>query len=129
MTPERWKELEKVFHAALKFAPEERSAFLANACGDNKSLRAQVESLIASHEKDGSFIDSPAYQGVAELLDDGRVNLGPGQAIGSYEIISFIGRGGMGEVYLAQDKRLGRKVAIKLLLSSFTRDSDRLRRF
>ena len=92
-------------------------------------MRKEVESLLASHEKDGSFIDSPAYQAAAELIVNEKAELKPGQVIGSYEIISFISRGGMGEVYLAQDKRLGRRVALKLLPSTVTKDVNRLRRF
>ncbi len=98
-------------------------------CGGDELLRKEVESLIASHEKDGSFIDSPAYQAAAKLLADQKAELKTGQTVGSYEIVSFISRGGMGEVYLAQDKRLGRKVALKLLPSSVTKDVSRLRRF
>jgi serine/threonine protein kinase len=72
-------------------------------------LRQEVESLIASHEKSGEFIDAPAYQAAAEIIVDSRAELKPGQTIGSYEIVSFLSRGGMGEVYLAQDRRLSRK--------------------
>ena len=129
MTPERWQQVKEIFHAALDRAPAERSVFLANACGGDEALRHEVESLLASHEKGGSFIDSPAYEAAAEFLADEKAELKPGQVIGSYEIISFISRGGMGEVYLAQDKRLGRKVALKLLPSSVTKDANRLHRF
>src|SRR5882724_1548406 len=129
MTPQHWQKVKEIFQSALGRAPGERSAFLASACGGDEALRQEVESLIASHEKDGSFIDSPAHLAAAELLADEQAELKPGQTIDSYEVISFISRGGMGEVYLAQDKRLGRKVALKLLPSSLTRDSDRLRRF
>jgi len=128
MTPERWQKVKEIFQAALDRAPEERSAFLSSACGGDEVLRREVESLIASHEKDGSFIDSPAYEAAADVLS-GDQELKAGQTIASYEIISFISRGGMGEVYLAQDKRLSRKVALKLLPASFTNDGDRLRRF
>jgi serine/threonine protein kinase len=129
MTPERWQKVKEIFQATLDRAPEDRSAFLASACGGDESLRKEVESLLAAHEKDGSFIDSPAYQAAAELLVDEKAELKPGQVVGSYEIVSFISRGGMGEVYLAQDKRLGRKVALKVLPSSVTKDANRLRRF
>ena len=129
MTPERWQRVKEIFQAALERAPGERSAFVTRACGGDESLRREVESLISSHEKDGSFIDSPAYQVAAELLADEHAELKPGQTIGSYEIVSFISRGGMGEVYLAQDKRLGRQVALKILPASLAKDADRLRRF
>lgn len=129
MTPERWQQIKEIFQSALDHAPRDRSAFLANACGGDESLRQEVESLIASHAKDGSFIDSPAYEAAATQIVDEKAELKPGQVIGSYEIIAFLSRGGMGEVYLAQDKRLGRKVALKLLPSSVTKDANRLHRF
>jgi eukaryotic-like serine/threonine-protein kinase len=129
MTPERWQKVKEIFQSALDRAPDERSAFLTTACGGDESLREEVESLIAAHEKDGSFIDSPAYEAAVELIVNEKAELKPGQVIGSYEIISFISRGGMGEVYLAQDQRLGRKVALKLLPSTVTKDVNRLRRF
>jgi serine/threonine protein kinase/Tol biopolymer transport system component len=129
MTPERWQKVKEVFQAALDRAPVDRPAFLTSACGSDESLLREVESLLASHEKDGSFIDSPAYQLAAEMLVDEQAGLKPGQSIGSYEIVSFISRGGMGEVYLAQDKRLGRRVALKLLPGLVTKHAEALRRF
>ena len=129
MTPERWQEIKEVFQAALARAPGERSAFLANACRGDEVLRREVESLIASHDQTGTFIDMPAYEAVAELLVEDPAELKPGQRIGSYQIISFISRGGMGEVYLAEDSRLGRRVALKFLSPDFRNHSDRLRRF
>ena len=128
MTPERWQKVKEIFHSALQYEPAQRSVFVSSVCGDDALLRKEVESLISSHEKDGSFIDSPAYEAAAEMLENDR-ELKAGQKVASYEVISFISRGGMGEVYLAQDRRLGRKVALKLLPASFTRDTDRLGRF
>ena len=80
-----------------------RSAFLSNACSGDDDLRSEVQALIAPHEKSGDFIDAPAYQATAESLV-AESELTPGQTVGSYEILSFISRGGMGEVYLAHDK-------------------------
>jgi len=129
MTPERWQQVKAIFSSAIKYRPEERSGFLSQACSGDDSLRSEVESLLQSHEREGSFIDAPAYQAAAELFDDEKSNLASGQSVGSYQILSFISRGGMGEVYLAQDTRLRRRVALKLLPTAFTRDADRLRRF
>ena len=129
MTPERWQQVKEIFNSALTYRPEERSSFIMQACSGDKNLRDEVESLIASHEQSGSFIDQPAFEAAASLLANDKLELRPGQTIASYEVISFISRGGMGEVYLAEDKRLGRKVALKLLPASFTTDGDRLRRF
>jgi eukaryotic-like serine/threonine-protein kinase len=130
MTPERWQQVKEIFNSAIAYRPEERSSFISQACSGDEDLRSEVESLIASHEQSGSFaIDRPAFEAAASLLAGERAELHPGQTIASYEVISFISRGGMGEVYLAEDKRLGRKVALKLLPTSFTTDADRLRRF
>jgi len=129
MTPERWQQVKEIFNSAINYRPEERDSFISQACSGDEALRSEVESLIASHEKTGSFIDEPAFHVAASLLTDEKSELKPGETVGSYEVLSFLNRGGMGEVYLAEDKRLGRKVALKLLPSSLTKDDDRLRRF
>ncbi|HEY6121696.1 MAG TPA: protein kinase, partial [Pyrinomonadaceae bacterium] len=132
MTPDRWQQVKDIFNSALKRRPEDRAAFLSERCARDTSLRNEVESLIAVHQKDGSFIDSPSSamaQLIEDLLQNEKVELKAGQTIGTYEITSFISHGGMGEVYLAQDRRLGRKVALKLLPSAVIKDVDRLRRF
>jgi serine/threonine protein kinase len=129
MSPERWQQVKEIFNSAITYRPEERSLFISRACSGDKELRSEVESLIASHEQSGDFIDQPAFEAAASLLVNEKAELNPGQTVGSYEVISFLSRGGMGEVYLAEDKRLGRKVALKLLPASFTTDADRLRRF
>jgi eukaryotic-like serine/threonine-protein kinase len=129
MTPERWQRVKGIFQAALDLPPGERSAFLSKACDGDEHLRGEVESLLAAHEKDGSFIDSPAHQAAAGLFADDEGGLRSGQIISHYEILSTLGEGGMGKVYLAQDKRLGRRIALKLLPASYSNDLVRLRRF
>ena len=129
MTPERWQQVKDIFNSAITYRPDERSLFISRACSGDEELRSEVESLIASHEQSGSFIDKPAFEAAAGLLANEKAELKSGQTVASYEVISFLSRGGMGEVYLAEDKRLGRKVALKLLPASFTTDQDRLRRF
>src|SRR6266567_3655803 len=129
MTPERWEQIKQLFHSALKYEAAERSDFLSGACAGDESLRQTVESLISSHEKTVSIINAPAYKVACDVLAEERHELQAGQTFASYEIISFVSKGGMGEVYLAQDRRLSRKIALKLLPSAFTRDLDRLRRF
>ena len=129
MNREHWQEVKEIFHAALESAPAERAAFLDKACQGDESMRREVESLIRAHEEDGSFIDSPAYEVAADLFADDGVDSLAGQQINHYRILSPLGAGGMGEVYLAQDTKLGRRIALKLLPSSFTKDEDRLHRF
>jgi eukaryotic-like serine/threonine-protein kinase len=128
MTPERWRRVDELFHSALGRDGAERAAFLREACEGDDSLRGEVERLIAAHEKDGSFIDSPAYADTELLIED-RAVLTAGRRLGPYRVVSHIDGGGMGEVYLAEDTRLGRKAALKLLRAEYTRDADRLRRF
>ena len=65
MTPERWQQVKEIFNSAIKYLPEHRDVFLSQACRGDEELRSEVESLITSHEKDGSFIDEPAYRAAA----------------------------------------------------------------
>lgn len=125
MNPERWQQIKQIFNSAVRYEITERAAFLSDACAGDDALRKEVESLVEAYEKDGSFIDLPAY---ARLFSD-PAELKTGQSLGPYVIDSFIGRGGMGQVYLATDTRLNRKVALKLLPSSVTKDPERTRRF
>jgi eukaryotic-like serine/threonine-protein kinase len=129
MKPERWQQLDKLFHSALQRQVGERAAFLDDACVGDESLLREVEALLAAHEEAGSFIENPALEVEAKSLANDQTESLVGQTIGHYKIMSQIGVGGMGEVYLAEDTTLGRKVALKLLPAEFTRDTDRVRRF
>jgi serine/threonine protein kinase len=129
MKAERWQQLDQLFHNALGRAPERRAPFLDEACAGDDSLRQQVEELLIAHQKAGSFIESPAFEVEARSVVDDQAESAVGQTIGQYKIISQLGVGGMGEVYLAEDLALTRKVALKLLPAEFTRNPDRVRRF
>jgi Tol biopolymer transport system component len=129
MTPDRWLQLKQIFQSALERNPAERSAFLRQACAGDPALRSEVESLISSHDQAGDSIEAMAAEAATEMLSADQTGSIAGKQIGRYQVLSHIGRGGMGEVFLAQDTSLSRKVAIKLLRSDFTGSEERLRRF
>ena len=129
MTPERWQQVNQLFMAAAELEPEQRAVFLDQACSDDPILRSEVESLLESDVDSWELIEKQALEVAAPLLAHERQQLTPGQSFSHYEIVSLIGKGGMGEVYLAADKLLNRKIALKLLPADYTRDKERLRRF
>ena len=128
MSAERWEHLKSVFYQALDQPPEQRRAWLAAACHGDRSMQQEVEALLVAHDTAGDFLEQPATVG-ADGTD--TMTLVPGTRLGPYEVIREIGRGGMGIVYLAEDHRLGRRVALKALPAAVADDVDyraRLRR-
>ncbi len=130
MKAERWQRVETLFQAALARAPETRTTFLVEACPDNPSLREEVEKLLASFDAADSFLETPAADDLGFISQSSAVpSLASGQQLAHYEILSLLGVGGMGEVYLARDTKLDRPIALKLLPAQFAADPERVRRF
>jgi len=129
MNSEQYEKIGRLFHTALELERDRRSSFLSGACGGDHDLRREVESLLDAHDRAGHFVEGPAMNAVAEWLARDEEAGGVSGRIGAYEVESLVGRGGMGEVYLAHDTRLGRKVAVKLLRSALTSNADAVRRF
>lgn len=139
---ERWRHIEELFHSALDCEPPAREEFLQKACGGDAELLQEVQSLLDSAEKPLDFVPNAVAEVAQKISAENttmaaaatqvapyRNPVAPGVDLGHYKILSMIGAGGMGEVYLAQDTRLRRKVAIKLLAPELTGDQRGLRRF
>lgn len=127
--PDRdWENFKEIFHAATALPANERAAYLDKVCGGDLSLRAAVQSLLDSHDQPTHFLDKPAYQAAANVIVE-RNQFQAGQTVAHYTLLSLLGEGGMGQVYLAEDTKLHRQVSLKFLSHSFADDAERLRRF
>ncbi len=133
MNADSWKQIDDLFDAALDLPESERESFLSERCKDNLDLKAEVMSLLAAAENSEDFLERSAIRVAAEnMADEQSARIESeliGRNIGAYRIESVIGSGGMGDVYLAFDNKLHRRIALKILPSEYTKDDERVKRF
>ena len=129
MDSTKFEEIEEICQAALELLPEKRSAFLEESCGEDIELREEIQSLLSFEKTSDEIINQTPDSLAAEMFSEMRQVDFDGKEIGNYKIISQIGKGGMGTVYLARDKILDRQIAIKFLVQKFSHNKERLRRF
>src|SRR6516162_5536227 len=129
MTSDRWRRIEELYHSAREQEGSQRAAFLKEACAGDDALRREVESLLAQEKGVKGFLEAPASEAAAKLLVKDRGQSWVGRQLGSYQILSFLDAGGMGEVYRARDTRLNRVVAIKVLPTHLAEKPERRERF
>jgi eukaryotic-like serine/threonine-protein kinase len=129
ITHDRWQRIKEIFHSAQARTPAERVGFLNEVCGDDASVREEVEALLTADASNDDFLSSPAYEFAAGMLASEASEFSAGQKVGRYEILLSLGAGGMGQIYLAYDAQLGRKIALKLISREFATDPRRVHRF
>jgi Tol biopolymer transport system component len=127
MTAERWKRIAAIYDSVVEAPPDGREALLGQVCQSDKDLRREIESLLDARERAEDFLSPDELH--AHIRGLSVPEAAPGKRLGRYEILSAIGAGGMGEVYLAHDAELNRRVALKVLPAQFTRDEERVVRF
>jgi eukaryotic-like serine/threonine-protein kinase len=128
LTPERWRRIEEIYHAALARDVSQRPAFVNEACAADAELRREVEAMLAQGASAEGFVDRGAVAATPMVRETPGGTLS-GRRIGVYQVLAPLGAGGMGEVYRAHDTKLGRDVAVKILPAEFTSHPDRLARF
>ena len=126
---DNWRKVREIFDSAIRRQPEERQKFVAAACGEDQSLRVEVESLLSSLDAAEVFLETPVVSKVAGVIHPKTILLESGTQLQHYEIVKQIGAGGMGEVFLAKDTNLNRKVALKLLAAHITEEQNGISRF
>jgi serine/threonine protein kinase len=127
--PERWQQIEKLYHTALEQEASQRRVFIEKVCSGDQALRDEVESLLRSDDRAGQFMETPALQAAAQLHAESHEESMIGRRLGPYELLSLLGTGAMGEVYRARDSRLDRDVAIKVLPEHLADSPEALTRF
>ncbi len=129
MTSEQFDRVRDLYSRAVEISASRRAGFLDQECMGDVELRREVESLLAEHERIGTFMEEPALETAARNMLSARRESWTGKRIAHYEILSFLDAGGMGEVYRSRDTKLKRDVAIKILPAEWSQDTDRVRRF
>jgi len=131
MSPERWQQVEQVFQSALELQPAERAAFLAKACGNDAELKQEVEALLVFQTGMSGVIQGAVHEAAGLLANTNeKARFAPGTTLNKrYRIIGQLGKGGMGEVYRADDLKLGHPVALKFLTEKLSNDKAMLARF